>query len=85
MAIVGAVIISSSYSRLKAGKIKKRSFKIQTIETVFLIVAIGLVDLLSFVIPFLQNNFILTMAEMAVIIAYLYIDKKLTGKDSFIG
>ncbi len=85
MVIVGAVIVLSSFNRLKAGKITKKSFKIQIIETTLLIMAIGLVDLLSFFVPFLQNNFTLTMAEMAVIIAYLYIDKKLTGKDSFLG
>ncbi len=85
MVIVGVVIVSSSFNRLKAGKIAKKNFKIQVVETVLLIVAIGLVDLLSFFVSFLQNNFTLTMAEMAVIIAYLYIDKKLTGKDSFIG
>ncbi len=85
MAVVGVVIISSSFNRVRAGKIAKRSFKIQVVETVLLIIGIGIVDLLSLVIPFLQNNFTLTMAEMAVIIAYLYIDKKLTGKDSFLG
>lgn len=85
MVIVGIVIISSSFNRLKAGKITRKSFKIQVIETVLLIIGIGAVDLLSFVISFLQNNFTLTMAEMGVIIAYLYIDKKLTGKDSFLG
>ncbi len=83
--LIGAVIIFSSYKRFKAGKIKKKSFKIQAIETLILIVAMVTVDLASFKIPILQSDLNLTIAELAVIIVYLFIDQRITKRDSLLG
>ena len=83
--LIGVVIIFSSYKRFKVGKIKKRSFKIQAVETVILIFAMVLVDLASFKIPILQSDLNLTIAELGVIIAYLFIDQRITKRDSLLG
>jgi uncharacterized membrane protein len=83
--LIGVVIIFSSYKRFKIGKIKKASFKIQTIETIILMIAMIVVDLASFKISFLQSDLNLTIAELVVIIIYLIVDQRLTKRDSLLG
>jgi len=83
--LIGVVIIFSSYKRYKIGKIKKRSFKIQTIETIILMFAMIIIDLASFKIPLLQSDLNLTIAELTVIIIYLFVDQRITKRDSLLG
>jgi len=83
--LIGVVIIFSSYKRYKIGKIKKRSFKIQTIETIILMFAMIIIDLVSFKIPLLQSDLNLTIAELTVIIIYLFVDQRITKRDSLLG
>ena len=82
---LGAILIMVVNRRLRSGRISKRTFHIQNLETLFLILIIAVIELLTIKYAFLRNRFLLIVIEIILVFVFLVVDRRFNGKESFTG
>ncbi len=82
---LGAIVIMIVNRRYRSGRISRRTFHIQNIGILFLILVFILIELLSIKYAFLRNRILLIVIEFVFIFIFLVIDRRLNGKESFTG
>jgi cell division protein FtsW (lipid II flippase) len=82
---LGAILIMIVNRRLRSGRISKRTFHIQNLETLFLILIIAVIELFTIKYAFLRKRFLLTVIEIILVFVFLVVDRKFNGKESFTG
>lgn len=82
---LGAILIMVVNRRLRSGRISKRTFHIQNLETLFLILIIAVIELFTIKYVFLRNRFLLTVIEIILVFVFLVVDRRFNGKESFTG
>ena len=80
-----AILIMVVNARYKHKSISRRSFHIQNLEVLVLAAILIGVEVLSIKFVFLRNKFFISIIELAVVALIFVVDRKITGKDSFIG
>lgn len=83
--ILGAILIMVVNYRYKHNSISRRTFHIQNLEVLILVLLLVAIEFASIKFTFLRNKFLLITVELFVIFLFLLFDKKLNGKESFIG
>jgi len=71
--------------RLRSGRISKRTFHIQNLETLFLILIIAVIELFTIKYAFLRNRVLLIVIEIILVFVFLVVDRRFNGKESFTG
>jgi cell division protein FtsW (lipid II flippase) len=82
---LGAILIMVVNRRLRSGRISKRTFHIQNLEILFLILIIAVIELFTIKYAFLRNRFLLTVIEIILVFVFLVVDRRFNGKESFTG
>ena len=82
---LGAILIMVVNRRLRSGRISKRTFHIQNLETLFLILIIAVIELFTIKYAFLRNRFLLIVIEIILVFVFLVVDRRFNGKESFTG
>lgn len=82
---LGAILIMVINRRFKIRRIGRRTFHIQNLEVLTLIILLIVTELASIKFSFLRNKFLLTIAEVAFVFIFLLLDRKLNGSESIIG
>jgi cell division protein FtsW (lipid II flippase) len=82
---LGAILIMVVNRRLRSGRISKRTFHIQNLETLFLILIIAVIELFTIKYAFLRNRFLLIVIEIILVFIFLVVDRRFNGKESFTG
>lgn len=82
---LGAIIIMIVNRRFKNGTISRKTFHMQNLEIFVLIIFIVAIEFLAINFTFLRNKFILTIVEFAIVILFLIIDRRINGRESFLG
>lgn len=82
---LGAILIMIVNRRLRSGRISKRTFHIQNLETLFLILIIAVIELFTIKYAFLRKRFLLTVIEIILVFVFLVVDRRFNGKESFTG
>ncbi|MCX6088363.1 MAG: hypothetical protein NTV78_04220 [Caldiserica bacterium] len=82
---LGAILIMVVNRRLRSGRISKRTFHIQNLETLFLILIIAVIELFTIKYAFLRNRVLLIVIEIILVFVFLVVDRRFNGKESFTG
>jgi cell division protein FtsW (lipid II flippase) len=82
---LGAILIMVVNRRFKNSRISKRTFHIQNLEILFLILIIAVIELFTIKYVFLRNRFLLTVIEIILVFVFLVVDRRFNGKESFTG
>ena len=82
---LGAILIMVVNRRLRSGRISKRTFHIQNLETLFLILIIAVIELFTIKYAFLRNRVLLIVIEIILVFIFLIVDRRFNGKESFTG
>ena len=82
---LGAILIMVVNRRLRSGRISKRTFHIQNLETLFLILIIAVIELFTIKYAFLRNRVLLIVIEIILVFIFLVVDRRFNGKESFTG
>jgi hypothetical protein len=82
---LGAILIMVVNRRFKNSRISKRTFHIQNLETLFLILIIAVIELFTIKYAFLRKRFLLTVIEIILVFVFLVVDRRFNGKESFTG
>jgi len=82
---LGAILIMVINRRLRSGRISKRTFHIQNLETLFLILIIAVIELFTIKYAFLRNRVLLIVIEIILVFVFLVVDRRFNGKESFTG
>jgi len=82
---LGAILIMVVNRRLRSGRISKRTFHIQNLEILFLILIIAVIELFTIKYAFLRNRFLLIVIEIILVFVFLVVDRRFNGKESFTG
>jgi cell division protein FtsW (lipid II flippase) len=82
---LGAILIMVVNRRFKNSRISKRTFHIQNLEILFLILIIAVIELFTIKYVFLRNRFLLTVIEIILVFIFLVVDRRFNGRESFTG
>lgn len=82
---LGAILIMVVNRRLRSSRISKRTFHIQNLETLFLILIIAVIELFTIKYAFLRNRVLLIVIEIILVFIFLVVDRRFNGKESFTG
>jgi hypothetical protein len=82
---LGAILIMVVNRRFKNSRISKRTFHIQNLEILFLILIIAVIELFTIKYVFLRNRFLLTVIEIILVFVFLVVDRRFNRKESFTG
>jgi cell division protein FtsW (lipid II flippase) len=82
---LAATLIMIVNIRYKHKNISQKTFHIQNLEILLLAIILIGVEFLSIEFTFLRNKLLITIIEILIVALTLIIDKKINGKESFIG
>lgn len=83
--ILGAILIMVVNFRYKHNSISRKTFHIQNLEVLILVLLLVAIEFASIKFAFLRNKFLLIAVELFIVFLFLLIDKKLNGSESFMG
>ncbi len=82
---LGAILIMVVNRRFRNGRISKKTFHIQNLEILLLVLVVIFIELLTIKYMFLRNRFLLIVVQVIFVFIFLVIDRRLNGKESFTG